>query len=142
MCKATLYDTMINEAREEIIECLEDGYTGYYCDLHNEIFNTGWYRNLEPTSILAKNEAATLLGDNVYEAIGRIYEYEKDNFGEVFTDLSNPARVISMLYYLIGEDVLYNNSEVNDILSEKWDDKADEETNKMLVEKLKNNGRN
>lgn len=136
MCKATLYDTMRNEAREAIIECLKDGYTGYYCDLHNEVFNTGWYRNLEPTSIRAKNKAATLLGKDVYEAIGRVYEYEKDNFGEVFTDLSNPARVISMLYYLIGEEVLYNDSEVNDILSEKWDDEADEETNKMLVEKI------
>ena len=136
MCKATLYDTMINEAREDIIECLKDGYIGCYCDLHNEVFNTGWYRNLEPTSIHAKNKAATLLGEDVYEAIGRIYKYEKDNFGEVFTDLSNPARVISMLYYLIGEEVLYNDSEVNDILSEKWDDEADEETNEMLVEKI------
>ena len=137
MCKTTLYDTMINEAREDIIECLKDGYAGYYCDLHNEVFNTGWYRNLEPTSIHAQEEAATLLGKNVYEAIGRIYEYEKDNFGEVFTDLSNPARVISMLYYLIGEEVLYNDEEVHDILSEKWDDEADEETNKMLVEKIR-----
>ena len=136
MCKATLYDTMINEAREDIIECLKDGYAGYYCDLHNEVFNTGWYRNLEPTSVHAKNKAATLLGKDVYEAIGRIYEYEKDNFGEVFTDLSNPARVISMLYYLIGEEVLYNDNEVNDILSEKWDDESDEETNEMLVEKI------
>ena len=137
MCKATLYDTMINEAREDIIECLKDGYAGYYCDLHIEVFNTGWYRNLEPTSVHAKNKAATLLGKDVYEAIGRIYEYEKDNFGEVFTDLSNPARVISMLYYLIGEEVLYNDEEVHDILSEKWDDKADEETNKILVEKIR-----
>ena len=137
MCEATLYDTMRDEAREAIIECLEDGYTDYYCDLHNEVFNTGYYKNLEPTSIHTQEEAATLLGKNVYEVIGRIYEYEKDNFGEVLTDLSNPARVISMLYYLIGEEVLYNDEEVHDILSEKWDDKADEETNKMLVEKIR-----
>lgn len=76
MCKVALYDTMINEARREIIDCLEDGYTGYYCELHNEVFNTGWYRNLEPTSRAAQIKAATLLGKNVYEAIGIIYEYE------------------------------------------------------------------
>lgn len=139
MCKVALYDTMRNEAREAIIECLEDGYTGYYCDLHNEVFNTGWYRNLEPTNIHAQSEATTLLDKNVYEVIGRIYEYEKDIFDEVFTDLSNPVRIISMLYYIIGEEVL---DEINDILSEKWGDEADEETNKMLVEKLENNGRN
>lgn len=142
MCKVALYDTMRNEAREAIIECLEDGYTGYYCDLHNEVFNTGWYRNLEPTNTHAKKEVAILLGEDTYEVIGRIYEYEKDNFGEVFTDLSNPVRVISMLYYLIGEEILYNDSEVYGILLEKWNDEADEETNRKLVGKLKNNGRN
>ena len=147
MCKTTLYDTMRNEAREAIIECLEDGYTGYYCDLHNEVFNTGWYRNLEPTTEQDKIKAATLLGTDVYEAIGRIYEYEKDNFGEALTDLSNPARILNMLYYIIGEEVLYEevlheNSEVYDILLEKWNDEADEETNRKLVEKLENNERN
>ena len=34
---------MRNQAKEEIIESLEDGYSGYYCDLHNEIFNTDYY---------------------------------------------------------------------------------------------------
>lgn len=142
MCKTTLCDTMRSEAREAIIECLENDYTDYYCDLHNEVFNTGWYRNLESTSVHAKKEAATLLGEDVYEAIGRIYEYEKDNFGEVFTDPSNPVRIINMLYYLIGEEILYNDSEVYDILLEKWNNKADEETNRKLVGKLENSGRN
>ena len=30
---------MRSEAREQIIECLEEGYRGYYCDLHHEVFN-------------------------------------------------------------------------------------------------------
>ena len=34
---------MREEARAAIIEALEDGYTGYYCDLHNEVFNTDYY---------------------------------------------------------------------------------------------------
>jgi hypothetical protein len=31
---------MREEARVAIIEALENGYDGYYCDLHNEVFNT------------------------------------------------------------------------------------------------------
>jgi len=34
---------MRQEAKERIIECLKNGYTGYYCDLHNEVFNTDYY---------------------------------------------------------------------------------------------------
>jgi len=34
---------MREEARGAIIEALESGYSGYYCDLHNEVFNTDYY---------------------------------------------------------------------------------------------------
>lgn len=34
---------MREQAKEEIIEALKDGYSGYYCDLHNEVFNTDYY---------------------------------------------------------------------------------------------------
>jgi DNA repair protein RadC len=34
---------MRQEAKERIIECLKNGYTGYYCDLHDEVFNTDYY---------------------------------------------------------------------------------------------------
>ena len=29
-----------NEAKWAIIDKLEEGYDGYLCDLHNEVFNT------------------------------------------------------------------------------------------------------
>ena len=35
--------TMREEARERIIECLKNNYTGYYCDLHHEVFNSDYY---------------------------------------------------------------------------------------------------
>ena len=34
---------MREQAREAIIEALEDGYSGYYWDLHDEVFNTDYY---------------------------------------------------------------------------------------------------
>jgi len=40
--------TMRQEARADIIEALRTVMPVYYCDLHNEVFNTGYYivRNL------------------------------------------------------------------------------------------------
>lgn len=37
-----LYE-MRKDAIENIIDVLADGYSGYYCDLHNEVFNTDYY---------------------------------------------------------------------------------------------------
>ena len=137
-----IIETMRDEAREAILETLEDGYSGYYCDLHNELFNTGWYYDLEPTVATCRMRAETILGNDVYEAIGRIYEYEKVNFGEVFTDLSNPARILSMLYYIVGEEVLYNleesgEEEFTDLLTDNWNDEATDEINQKLLDIIK-----
>ena len=37
------HEQMKAEAIEAIIDALESGYSGYYCDLHNEVFNTDYY---------------------------------------------------------------------------------------------------
>ena len=36
------YDMKV-DAVNAIIDCLECGYDGYYCDLHNEVFNKDYY---------------------------------------------------------------------------------------------------
>ena len=119
------------DAKDAIIECLENGYDDYYCDLHNEVFNTNYY-------VTGTAEAKTILGENVFDAVGRIYSYEKDNFGEVYTDLSEPMKVVNMLYYIIGEEVMYDNDEFREIINEHWDECADKETNMKLIKALKN----
>ena len=61
------------EALEDIKEILES-YNGYYCDLHNEVFNTNYY-------IIGTYEAKKALEQyGVFNAIGKIKEYENDNF--------------------------------------------------------------
>ena len=37
------HEEMKQEAIADIIEALENGFDGYYCDLHNEVFNTDYY---------------------------------------------------------------------------------------------------
>ena len=126
------YDMKV-DAVNAIIDCLECGYDGYYCDLHNEVFNKDYY-------VTGTAEAKNILGEgeNIFNAIGRIYTYERDTFGEVFTDLSNPVKIVNMLFYIIGTEIMYNNGEFSKILDEHWNEFADEETNMELIKALKN----
>lgn len=125
-----MHEEMKQEAIEDIINELENGYSGYYCDLHNEVFNTDYY-------IIGTYAAKEALREyDVFEAIELVQEYEKEQFGEVYTDLSNPEKLINMVYYIIGDDIIgnmYNITEFND----KWNEKADEETNAKIVKAMK-----
>lgn len=124
------YDMKV-DAVNAIIDCLEAGYDGCYCDLHNEVFNTDYY-------VTGTAEAKDILGEDVFDAIGRIHTYENDILGEVLTDLSNPVKIVNMLFYIIGEEIMYDNDEFNKILTEHWDEHANEETNMELIKVLKN----
>ncbi len=122
---------MREEAREAIIEALKDGYDGYYCDLHNEVFNTGYY-------IIGIYEAKEALREyDVIEALEKVWAYEKDNFGEVYTDLSDPEKLVNMLYYIIGEEMLNEMMDGIEVWEENWNNIADEETNAEILKQLK-----
>ena len=78
---------MREEARAAIIETLRDGYGDYYCDLHHHVFNTDYY-------IIGTREAKEALEEyGVWDAIRKVQEYEKDTFGEIYTDLSDPEKL-------------------------------------------------
>ncbi len=118
------------QAREAIIEALKEGYDGYYCDLHNEVFNTDYY-------IIGTYKAKEVLREyDVFEAIEKIVTYEKDTFGEVYTDLSDPEKVVNMLYYIIGEEVLYEMMDGIEAWDENWNNQADEETNAEILKAI------
>jgi len=68
-------------------------------ELHHEIFNTDYY-------IIGTYKAKQWLGADAFDAIAIIKDYEMDNFGEVYTDLSNPERVVNMVVYIIGEEIV------------------------------------
>ena len=122
---------MREEAREAIIEVLRDGYSGYYCDLHNEVFNSDYY-------IIGTYEAKEALKEyDIWDAIEKVQTYEKESFGEVYTDLSNPEKLINMLFYIIGEEVLYEMMDGVKVWDDNWDNVADEETNAAILEAIK-----
>lgn len=121
---------MRQDARERIIECLKDGFEGHYCDLHNEVFNTDYY-------IIGTYEAKKTLEEyGVFDAIEKVQTYEKDNFGETYTDISNPEKLVNMLFYIIGEEVLFDMMDRIDAWNDNWNNVADEETNAKILEEL------
>ena len=122
--------TMREEARAAIIEALRDGYTGYYCDLHNEVFNTDYY-------IIGTYQAKEALKKyDIWEAIEKVQTYEKENFGEIYIDLSDPEKLINMLYYIIGEEVLFEMMDGIKAWEENWNNQADEETNAEILKAI------
>src|SRR5690606_16732444 len=123
-------ELMKEEARERIIECLKNGYNGYYSELHHEVFNTSYY-------IIRTWEAKKALDEyEVWEAIEKVKTYEEDNFGEIYTDMSDPVKVVNMLFYIIGEEVIWEMLNQSKTWDENWNNLADEEINAKILKEL------
>ena len=69
-------------------------------DLHHHVFNSDYY-------IIGRYRATKWLGDQVYNVINIIKEYENDNFGKVSTDFSEPENVVNMYVYIIVSCVVF-----------------------------------
>lgn len=124
------HNEMKQEAIEAIIEALEDGYSGYYCDLHNEVFNTDYY-------IIGTYRAKEALREyDVFDAIELVQTYEKEQFGEIYTDLSDPEKLINMVYYIIGDEVIGEMYEI-EAFEDNWNNTADDETNAVIIKAMK-----
>ena len=135
-CKDLNCEDMIKGAKAAIIEALTDGeYSGYYCDLHNCLFNEDYHYCYTSDAEDDLNEIG------VFNAISVIVKYETEEFGVVNTDFTSPCNVANMLYYIVGEEVLYDLFDECELWDEVRDDEATEETNKALVQWLKENGR-
>ena len=122
---------MREDARARIIECLKDGYKGYYCDLHSEVFNTSYY-------IIGTEQAKKVLEEyGVFDAIGKVQAYEKEYYGRVYTDFSNPEEIANMLFAIIGEEVLHEMVGGVTVWYENWDNRANEETNAKILKEVR-----
>lgn len=129
-----MYNKKHNEMKEQaiadIIEALENGFDGYYCDLHNEVFNTDYY-------VIGTYQAKEILKEyDVFEAIELVQTYEKEQFGEIYTDLSDPEKLLNMVYYIVGDEVIGEMYEI-EAFNDGWNDQADEETNSVIIEAMK-----
>ena len=124
------YENMKDQAIEAIIEALENGFNDYYCDLHNEVFNTDYY-------IIGTDRAKKALREyDVFDAIELVQNYENNVFGEVNTELSDPEKLINMVYYVIGEEIISEMYQI-EAFNDNWNNVADDETNVKILEAMK-----
>ena len=110
------------EALEDIRAFIIDNYDSYehYEDLHHNVFNFGYRGGLE-----------ALEKYGVFEAIGEVQQYETDNFETVFTDLSNADSVSNMLWYIVGENVVYSLDTLSSCVG-----LMNEEDNKEIIKEI------
>ena len=120
------------EAKWAIIEKLEEGYDGYLCDLHNEVFNMEMYTD-------NRDEAIKILDSlGAYSVIEEITRYEQDNFGEVNTHrLASPCDVLTMFYYILGEEALAELAEDVPEFDELWNEELTEDDCLVLIDRFR-----
>ena len=120
------------EAKWAIIEKLEEGYEDYLCDLHDEVFNMEMYTNDE-------DEATEILDSlGSYSVIGEIVKYEQGNFGQVSADkYDNPCWVLSMFWYIVGEEALAELAEDVPEFDNFWNEELTEEECLVLIDRFK-----
>ena len=68
-------------------------------DLHHHAFNMDYF-------IIGYARAEHWLGNQVFNVIETIRDYEESNFGEVNTDFSSSEKVVNMYAYIVGEEVV------------------------------------
>lgn len=127
-----IFEMLTTEAKNEVFAMIENAANEgrlegvYSCDAHNEIFNTDYF-------IIGTYQAKKWLEENigVFEAIEAIKEYEQFNFGEVYTDFSNPEKVCNMVIYIAGLDAI---SEIK-TFDKHWDNTLTEKQCNKIAKK-------
>ena len=88
----------------------------YAFDLHTSLYS-------EPQHYIyyaSAKEATAELG--VFECIGAVQKYEQDQFGEVYTRLSDACHVTNMVVYILGEALLQAIYGDTEYFGDKWND--------------------
>lgn len=116
------------KAKWAIIDFLSNGYDGYLCDLHNEVFNMEMYTE-------DRSEAVEILDSlGGYSVTAEIIKYEQDNFGVVSHDkYSDPCWVLSMFYYIMGQEAMTELFEDCSKWEELWNTELTTEDDEYLV---------
>jgi hypothetical protein len=126
--KKTTFNQEVIEHAISKLKCINPDSI-YGCDLHNELFNSDYFI----IGYYNANEFINEMG-GAWESIHKIKNYEKDVFGEVYTDLSNCEKVANMLAYIEGELILLECTH----LESCWDLKLTEKDIKIITTQLNN----
>lgn len=122
MCK--IFET-VQSALVDSITSLDRPHA---CDLHHALYN-------EPQHYIyyadAKEAAAEL---DVWRCIGVVQKYEEEQFGEIYTPLSDACRVANVVVYIMGYELLQAIYGDTEYFGDKWDKQlSDDDLADMLT---------
>src|SRR5574344_612844 len=117
------------EILQDMREAITDFDMVYYDDLLYEAFDSGQY-------IIGRYESEKALEQyGVFDAIGKVKQYEIDSFGEVYTLLEDTEEVASRLYYFLGYQTLhYDFPELSEAYDSVLDEDVNEDNDKILLD--------
>jgi len=104
------------EIKQHVLDDIEETIDLFDEDLHHNLFNATHY-------IIGYYNASQWMKGNVFEIISIIKQYELDNFGEQYTDLSRPEKVANMFAYILGEEMI---AELRDEYEEEEEEESEE----------------
>ena len=100
------YETTLKELKEEVKSIIQSDIENYEGstleDFHFDQFNSDLY-------IIGTYQAKEWLTDkDVFNCIDIVQEWEREVFGELQSDISNPEKLASLVMYAVGESVLHD----------------------------------
>ena len=122
MCK--IFE-VVKSALVDVLTTLDRPYAG---DLHHTLYN-----ETQHYIYYADAEEVTVELD-VWECVGAVQKYEQDQFGEVYTPLSDACKVANMVVSILGEALLQAIYGETAYFGDKWNDQlSDDDLADMLT---------
>lgn len=90
------------ERLEDLKFDIDNGNMVYVDDIHHELYNT-----IHPFND-TEEAKEQLLEYDIFKAMDKVISYEKDSFGELYTDIADPKKLAGMLVYVLGEEFLFD----------------------------------
>ena len=124
MCK--IFETV----KSALVDCITSLDRPCACDLHHALY---LYNEPQHYIYCANGEEATAELD-IWKCVGVVQTYEKDQFGEVYTPLSDACRVANMVVYIMGYELLDKIYADTEYFGDRWNEQlCDDDLADMLT---------
>jgi len=122
-----IFDSIKNHA----LSRLEEGYSGYGCDLHNYLFNEDYFVMYHSNA----KKIADKWEVDAFELVEYNIDQERDNYGECYwineKNKLNWESQINLATYWLGQELL---DEIQEELEDYWDSEmTKEDVDKVFV---------
>ena len=119
-------ELVLDYAIDKLYELDYEDFSIYGADLHNELFNTDYV-------VIGTYRATQEIEENIHNLLTTLQRY-KDEFGEAYGDITNAEKVLNLMYYMCGNDIMSNIELFND--DTKWNGLIDNDDIKLIIKEM------